>query len=390
MKHKTYLLSVLVLFVFCWSVITTGIIHAQVTGEYVQTAEGEYKLSASSILTKHQSYGRFGPTTVGGSMAPSDNGNTRLDRGAFFTESGGFIGYNGYTPNSRFQPYWNESTSQFSANNPDYQKMMEAIYAKRMVNEQRNQQTLQTEPRQVQATPPVLQQRTGNARNLDYYSSGEYARKFQQPVNPSGMPTVEPIRQPNTREQVWMRGSLPPSGQVPGQQQANLSQQPVAFPPSGYNYPNSNTLPGNTTKGTSVPVQGQENNLGSRFVGNLNPMSETGSTAAPAANVVPNPVPAPRPGTQNPTVAFQEYLELLLLRSPNVNPLSPIQVIYNTSSQTATVRGVVPTQEHRIEAGRILLSDSRVKKVDNKLSILPTKVGDPLPEIFDPNLEKKE
>ena len=66
--------------------------------------------------------------------------------------------------------------------------------------------------------------------------------------------------------------------------------------------------------------------------------------------------------------ALEERLEELLLRSPEVNPLSPIQVTFGNG--TATVRGVVPTPSARSAAGSILLADPRVAKVNNLLTFL--------------------
>ena len=99
------------------------------------------------------------------------------------------------------------------------------------------------------------------------------------------------------------------------------------------------------------------------------------------------PLPISRPPA-DPNAAVREYLELMLLRSPTVNPLSPIQVIY--ANGRATVRGIVPAETNRIEAGRILLTDPRVQTVDNKLTVLPTDMNAPMPQPFDPNLPQQK
>ena len=96
------------------------------------------------------------------------------------------------------------------------------------------------------------------------------------------------------------------------------------------------------------------------------------------ANLFENSLPTRQPVVQTPTPAetrqaFQGYLEAQLLRSPSVNPLSPIQVDFNDG--VAVVRGVVPTPSARVAAGNILLADPRVRRVENKLTF--TRPDDP-------------
>lgn len=63
---------------------------------------------------------------------------------------------------------------------------------------------------------------------------------------------------------------------------------------------------------------------------------------------------------------FIEELEGQLLSSPEVTPLSPVQVDFQDG--VATVRGVVPTPTARMAAGKILLANPEVKRVNNLMT----------------------
>ena len=67
-------------------------------------------------------------------------------------------------------------------------------------------------------------------------------------------------------------------------------------------------------------------------------------------------------------MVFIEYLENQLLNSPEVIPLSPIQVEYQDG--TVTIRGVVSTPSARIAAGKVLLTNPQVFCVNNQLTYL--------------------
>ncbi|MBR4976134.1 MAG: BON domain-containing protein, partial [Thermoguttaceae bacterium] len=64
--------------------------------------------------------------------------------------------------------------------------------------------------------------------------------------------------------------------------------------------------------------------------------------------------------------AYQEYLTSQLLQTPAVNPLSPISVEFRDG--VATIRGVVPTPSAREAAGRVLLAEPDVLRVENQLT----------------------
>jgi hypothetical protein len=88
-----------------------------------------------------------------------------------------------------------------------------------------------------------------------------------------------------------------------------------------------------------------------------------------------------QPQQQDRTGRIEEQLELSLLQSPSVNLQSPVRVTLQNG--VATVRGIVPTAEHRMQAGRLLLSNPAVNQVNNLM--VPLSERDTLPEPIELN-----
>lgn len=66
---------------------------------------------------------------------------------------------------------------------------------------------------------------------------------------------------------------------------------------------------------------------------------------------------------------FEQRLEAKLLGDPGVHLLSPVQVSFKNG--VATVRGVVPSQAHKVAAGNLLLTDPTIKQVNNLITTVP-------------------
>ncbi len=109
--------------------------------------------------------------------------------------------------------------------------------------------------------------------------------------------------------------------------------------------------------------------LRSEFAGaSLAPIGASLATTPDFASISPSPEEKRR--------SYQEYLTTLLLQTPAVNPLSPISVDYRNG--VATVRGIVPTPSAREAAGRVLLAEPDVIRVENKLTyVRPDDVDGP-------------
>ncbi len=101
-----------------------------------------------------------------------------------------------------------------------------------------------------------------------------------------------------------------------------------------------------------------------------------GASMAPiGASLATTPDFAPiSPSPEEKRRSYQEYLTTLLLQTPAVNPLSPISVDYRNG--VATVRGIVPTPSAREAAGRVLLAEPDVIRVENKLTYVRSDDGD--------------
>ncbi len=91
-----------------------------------------------------------------------------------------------------------------------------------------------------------------------------------------------------------------------------------------------------------------------------------GPSGAPIASV-PELAPVSR-SPEEKRIAYQEYLTTRLLQTPAVNPLSPISVEFRDG--VATVRGIVPTPSAREAAGRVLLAEPDVRRVENRLTFV--------------------
>lgn len=372
---------------------------------------GGTKQSASSILTNRTVEGRFGLTTSGGYLSPSFDQNSRLNSGGIFTKSGSFLGINNNTPNSRFQEYWNDSDYFQQSAQENFNDYLAALRFRREQEKLRNEQFRQEVPQAVQASLISEDSNFRKAGNLDYYSSGRYQDQTATLSTASPSPSVSSGTAPrvqNFRDQPLRNSSNN------GYSRANSVQG--ALPEaiyggnsrggqniSGYSGTSPNAAPGQGTVIFSGGTDKRQNfstngNNGSTGSGDHSGSRIAGSLHIPSANDQmsqqmqgssmgqnQNSAVVPLQGVkQDPTAAFQEYLELMLLRSPEVNPLSPIQVTY--SRGVATIQGIVPTDKHKLAAGQILLSDSRVKAVDNRLSVMPSDPNAPLPPVFDPNL----
>lgn len=367
--------------------------------EYFQNLDQSSTPSATDILSRRTTVGRFGAVTRGGWLSPSPNTNRRFNEGAVYTPSGGFVGMSTNSPNSRFQAWWNESQVLPST---DYSIYSDFLSVKRG-NDPYGPMPANT-PRQVQALPPQPASTTA--------AMVPSQRESGQTLAGAGPARTQPIRTSGTTEQIWMRDK------------PATSAQPVPHS----SVPAPNTLP---AAGQNRP---EGIDLGSRLVGNIanSNMTENvpdlgyplpGATASRGAPTATNTRQQQllqhqleqeqaaqsliqqqqleqrrMAGTQVEQYqasqgvapasieAIQTSLEQILLQHPGVHPLSPIQVQFRDG--VATVRGIVPSQTNRIEAGRVLLSDPRVKTVANLLTVLPANTQTPLPPAFDPALEK--
>lgn len=328
--------------------ISVGPLFAQSTVQEHMMLDGSTVRSAGSILSPHQTSGRFGSQTTGGYLSPTPT--SKFSSGGFiYSPDGAFLGFNTDTPNSRFHSYWEQPSGEMpSETNAD---LLELRQYKNSYNAALAAEEPAANPEQRSAVRPS---NTVPERQAEERSGIVEAFPERGAVE-------QPFRNSGQAQEVWMRGA--PQGK--NQPKDGFSLAPGAYQPPAQN---AQSAP----NAANAPVD-----LGSRFVGGALP-------AMPETEQMPAiPISAARTAA-DPNASVREYLELMLLRSPTVNPLSPIQVTFDGGR--ATVRGIVPAEMNRVEAGRILLTDPRVKTVDNKLTVLPTDMNSPTPSSFDPNL----
>ncbi|MDO5565730.1 MAG: BON domain-containing protein [Planctomycetia bacterium] len=379
LRLPAWLIGVLIaLLFFCSSV------QAQFSNvEYFQNLDQSSSPSATDILSRKTTVGRFGPVSRGGWLSPSPNTNRRFSEGAVYTTSGGFVGLSTNSPNSRFQSWWNESQTLPQT---DYSIYSDFLSMKRGTDGYgRRKEYGASSQRQASSQAP-----------LPYPTrTAVQDRRDTEPLS-VGPSQSQPIRTPGTTEQIWMRGSLPGNTQTPGPvMQPNQSPQEgrgvmegqrlfTNEPPTRPSVPQPPLYPTDTMRSAISAETGRGTIQPGTIQQNTTQQNITPQDAAKGlieqqqyeqrrlAGTSIQQLQAQQ-GTTS-VESIQSSLEQLLVRNPSVKPLSPIQVQFRDG--IATVRGVVPSQTHRVEAGRVLLSDPRVKTVDNQLTVLPANSKD--------------
>lgn len=324
-------------------------ISAQTTTvEPVLGQGGRILPSASGILTPHVQEGRFGTSLRGNYLAPTPNTEeSRFSNNALFSPSGEFIGVMSDADAARSEINRNAPSEELSERD-------QLLLLRRYRN--LNRIAEETGPQQRSAEP--------YAEPLPYTQpepeiAAEPATQTPAPVQVS-QPAPEPARP--APEQIWMRGSA--RRMVPGASAANENRAAE----TGWNID-----PRWFSLGVNEPVpetaqDAEQPNLGDFQEGMIvggreySPMPEEPAPSKPSETLARN-----GRREQRARLEVQEQLETLLLKSPIVSPLAPIRVTLNGS--TATVVGIVPNEEARVEAGKLLLEDSRVESVDNQITV---------------------
>ncbi|MDO4586252.1 MAG: hypothetical protein Q4C95_03040 [Planctomycetia bacterium] len=323
--------------------------------------DGTTRPTATGILGKRTINSRlFGTTNIGGAIMPNQDRPSRFQSGAISGSSGNFIGFDDSLPFSRFNSYHQR---QFESN-VDYDIYL--LY--RYYWENKEPTIIGKRPQSVSAKPqsPFPYQ----TRSVNPLLAQENVLTSPESLNSNPIipENVEESIRTESPQQIWMR-------------QASRSQNSNSFSSSPRNSTSTNhSNPSNLNSAASNYDLESANRLAENGTNELRFANQPNQQPFPL--ILPT---TPNQTQQNPLTAYQEYLELMLLRSPDVNPLSPIQIQYNPTTQTATVRGIVPAQVNKIAAGKILLTDPRVKMVDNQLSTVPADLQGPLPT-FDPNV----
>ena len=352
-------LQILAPCLYCVVVVLVGtvfFIHNSVgahepTPQYQQPSEP----SATSILDSTTPNSRIGGHRYDGSLKPTPKNDSRFLNNAKYGSAGNIVGVDHNSTMSRFQ---GGNIGRFQSK-MDFNILALQKEAQRIRANQNSQSSSEREvynsgaPRMVTARAPERIPYASDRR--PFY--GKYPDQLLSRQNTnadvlSESGSIDEQTAPfggeayaSSPQLLWMRGGVPQA----------LLTEPRRHEALDYNA-SSTTNPAfqwDLNEDEYVQSGGSNSPLG----GSMEPSS------IPTNAMIPAPI---TPTPEQLQKAFREYLEAQLLRSPDVNPLSPVQVSYQNG--VVTVRGVVPTPSARAAAGYILLSDPRVSKVNNLMT----------------------
>ena len=310
--------------------------------------------SATSLLDSTEPNGRVGGYRYDGSLKPTPGTNSRFSNNAKYGDAGNIVGVDHNSTASRFQ---GGSANRFQSQ-MDFSvlalrnEILRARAAQRATLPSNANSLDSGAPRMVVAQEPQKVPYALDRRPL----YGKYPDQLLTRRGPaSGAPSIPDAAfsttpkesdELATPQQLWMRGRAP---------QSFLSQPNRADVGDNFVF---------SSESGSFPYWGGYESVSNQFD---YPNQALGGTLDIPSFQTDNMVMFPSaPSLEQTQKAFREYLEAQLLRSPDVNPLSPVQVSYQNG--VVTVRGVVPTPSARAAAGRILLADPRVSKVNNLMT----------------------
>ncbi len=323
------------------------------------------EVSASSILS--------GDRLSKGAASGVDRSRSRFSSGAVYGTAGNIAGLED-SGASRF----GSGASKSFKSKLDYSLLRQRVAYEKAAAEASGAGSTDS-PRRVTASKPQRVPYPSTRRARYGVREGELAEKTRVPRDKTISRENALAREETFREaleiqarqaqnatspqDVWMRGRQPNLGAVRADVDRWGDDYDIPFVDGDAPYYGDAPLYDEPLRGAGLGA-----GLGFGLGGDLGLDANLFETSAPKRQPV---VQAPTP--EETRQAFQGYLEAQLLRSPSVNPLSPIQVDFNDG--VAVVRGVVPTPSARVAAGNILLADPRVRRVENKLTF--TRPDDP-------------
>ncbi|MBR5627116.1 MAG: hypothetical protein IKW74_05790 [Thermoguttaceae bacterium] len=337
-------------------------VFAQVT--YEKRWDGTASPGLASTLQPNKTYnGRFGEATIGGYTMSTPDQNSRFQSSGVYDSGGGIVGIDTDAEGRIFSSTNNETFKSKMNYRSSYDQRRLLQYQKQAQNNSRSVASADTSLKPVTAQPlPPIPYSTSRTIRYGHSRTATSPTEQSQQILAASSPSEIPSGTPGQQENVALPSSAVPPKEI-------LMRDSIRAARSGQNFqvPDKrteenaySTVPINSYNDVPYNYQETPDNYS---VGT----SRTG--LAPDMNqqaVQPLAMPF---NQQSPKEAFEESLMLLLMRSPDVNPLSPIQLDYQEDG-TVTVRCVVPNESCRIKAGQILLSDPRVRKVNNQISIV--------------------
>ena len=305
--------------------------------------------SSTSILNSTNPNGRIGGHTYNGTLSPNTK-SSRFNGGGVYGPAGNVIGVD-QGVSSRFSA---GRTPFVSRQNYDLVALRAQIYKEREEARAaylKSQINLDNTPRLVTGSAPTKfpyqsfhtprYGKTGKEMLAQTNAPSKAAPNEKQIPQESAVPSDM-----NPAQRIWMRGPAPAAAfGMPN------TWEESAFDGMYDSYVQEYNLWNNAQANANAADV-------SRLGGGLNLMGPNGGALS---------FPPVRTEADDYRM-YIEYLEAQLLRNPDVNPLSPIQIDYQNG--VATVRGVVPTPSARVAAGKILLADPNIRQVNNMLTFV--------------------
>lgn len=325
---------------------------AQQSNALVQEQNGVRTASPSSILNTTAPNGRIGGFRYNGSFSPMQAQTSRFPgNSVVYGDAGNIVGIDSGR-SSRFggaaAPFKTKNTFELLSLRNEYYRERARANASYLASQPESQ----NEPRLVTATPskpfPYPSERRARYGKTQEELLAERS-EFKGKIDAATVPQTESVPIPqemDLAQRLWMRGPAP-AASARAQDAWGGREEGTLVDPNLVDFPQNY---GDPRLGLGVAP---EMGLG----GAVGQQEQGGAWSFQRLHT---------PEEMN--QIFIENLETQLLRSPDVNPLSPIQI--DVQNGVATVRGVVPTPNARIAAGKILLADPRIQRVNNLLTFV--------------------
>ena len=285
------------------------------------------------VIRPNETNGPFGQRALDGPMDRSNQASRFSDNGIVYDSRGRFISVNPNSGSSRFTQAWKDPNYQYFSSD-DYYIDLE-MSSRAVANSLYKYRYAPNGPTPSLPIPPK-------------------PTPIPRPKNELAAQTLR--NEKKEKESTQQQPVVIQRDEIAKSQQQKQGSQWFRTPASG-----STVAP--TRSGLGI------NNSGTRSVG-TSQIPRPGFDGIPARQVyIPPPTPQQIAAAEKKTLEkFQIGLEEMLLRSPEVHLLSPVEVKF--SGGVATVRGLVADETHKVKAEEILLTAPGVNKVQNLLSSL--------------------
>jgi hypothetical protein len=307
--------------------LSAAMLAAQDNPQDAQPDKADWEIQRDLYPARKTSQGRFGEVQFGTLTPKFDYGRQRLNGTGVFGSNNRILGLDTMSPSSRIHPQTVEEAAVPPRSAQDGTARYRVAPSANTVAPAAAD--LSQDLSQTVRTLPMTQRNPNFFEGITDRMSSEMPED-KQPIEHRWFRDIDRMNQSGINQGSVNRDSVNQSG-IGGGLAAAVG---------------SNTAGGNTGGTSSAANQSAANN----------------QSAADNRQFVSRPQYVP---PRN----FERQLEEVLITSPAVQLLSPVQVSYLNG--TATVRGVVANQQNKVDAGKVLLNVPGVSQVDNRLTVVP-------------------